>query len=110
VSSPEHADAVKQMFASMDANSDGTVTAAEMDAKHAMKADKATADKSAHGMSSADKIATLDTNGDGALSAAEHDAGAQSMFAKMDTDGNGSLTQQEMAAGHADMASARTTP
>ena len=110
VSSTEHAAGVKKMFTEMDANGDGNVTAAEMDAKHAMKGDKAKADKSAGRMSSADKIAKMDTNGDGALSASEHDAGAQSMFSEMDTDGNGSLSSQEMTAGHTAMKSEKTTP
>ena len=110
VSSTEHAAGVKKMFTEMDANGDGNVTATEMDAKHAMKGDKAKADTSAGRMSSADKIAKMDTNGDGALSASEHDAGAQSMFSEMDTDGNGSLSSQEMTAGHTAMKSEKTTP
>ena len=109
VSSTEHAGAVKQMFSEMDANGDGNVTAAEMDARHAMKSDKAKADKPARDMSSTDKIARMDTNSDGMLSSAEYETGAQSMFSEMDTDGNGSLSRQEMTAG-AQMKSARTTP
>ena len=110
VSSTEHAQAVRQMFADMDANHDGNVTVAEMDARHAMKGDKGQAGRLAGGMSSADKIGKMDTNDDGMLSAAEHEAGAQSKFSEMDTDGNGSLSAQEMAAGHASMKAGKTTP
>lgn len=109
VSSAEHAAGAKQMFTAMDANSDGSVTAAEMDAhKAARMKDKAGKDGDHAKMSSADKIREIDTNGDGAISAAEHEAGSQKMFGKMDADGNGSISQAEMKAGHDAMRAGKT--
>ncbi|MDR0184679.1 EF-hand domain-containing protein [Lysobacter arvi] len=108
VSSAEHAAGAKTMFTRMDANSDGKVTAAEMDAHHAAKmAGKGDKMK----MSSADKIKKIDTDGDGAITAAEHDAGSAQMFTKMDTNGDGNLTAAEMKAGHdKEMRSAKSGP
>jgi Ca2+-binding EF-hand superfamily protein len=124
VSAAEHADGVKTMFTKMDANKDGQVTAAEMDAMHDSMKDKGhaaartdggpneqkMADKKAYDdtgtgksmpkmMSSEQKIAKMDTNNDGKLSAAEHSAGAKQMFSQMDADGDGALTAQEMQKG-----------
>ncbi|MET3930979.1 Ca2+-binding EF-hand superfamily protein [Lysobacter sp. OAE881] len=109
VSSAEHAAGAKTMFTQMDANSDGKVTAAEMDAHHAAKMGGKSGDRMK--MSSADKIKKLDTDGDGAISAAEHDAGSAQMFTKMDTNGDGNLTAAEMKAGHdKEMRSAKSSP
>ena len=106
ISSAEHAAGAKTMFTQMDTNSDGKVTAAEMDAHHAsrMKGEKMK-------MSAADKIKKIDTDGDGAISAAEHDAGSAKMFTKMDANGDGNLTAAEMKAGHEkEMRSAKSGP
>ena len=101
VSEDEHAAGAKSMFARMDANGDGTVTASEMDsAQHAMKS---AGDDSEGAMSAAEKIRAIDTNGDGALSADEHEAGSRSMFQKMDSNHDGALTVEEIASGHAAM-------
>jgi len=102
ISSAEHAAGAKKMSTEMDANHDGYVTAAEMDAHWAAKgkADKAGKMK----MSSADKIKEIDTDGDGRISAAEHEAGSQKMFAKMDANADGKVTDAEMQAGHDKMA------
>jgi Ca2+-binding EF-hand superfamily protein len=109
VSSAEHAAGAKKMFGEMDANADGNVTAAEMDAYKATKMkDKAGKEGDRPKMSSADKIREIDTDGDGKISAAEHEAGSQKMFGKMDTDGDGSISQAEMKAGHDAMKSAKT--
>ncbi|HJW45913.1 MAG TPA: hypothetical protein VJ484_05435 [Lysobacter sp.] len=100
ISANEHASGVRAMFDRMDANRDGNVTTAEMDASHKMKG----GDKGMqHDMSSADKIAKMDTNGDGMMSSSEHDAGAQTKFIEMDSDKNGSVSMAEMDAGHATM-------
>ena len=85
------------MFAGMDANGDGNVTAAEMDAYQASRPHKSGKHAT---MTSAEKIRAIDTNGDGRISAAEHEAGSQKMFARMDTNGDGHLTAAEMKAGH----------
>ncbi len=100
ISSNEHAAQAKSRFETMDANRDGIVTAAEMEAAHS----KITGKKEAKTeMTAAEKIKTIDTNADGMLSAAEHASGAKSMFQKMDTDGDGYLTQAEYEAGHKKM-------
>lgn len=95
ISRTEHAAGAQRMFAEMDANSDGIVTAAEMDAKK----DARPGDK----MSASEKIQMIDQNADGRLTAAEHTAGSETMFGKMDTDGDGSLSKEELKAGHKGM-------
>lgn len=95
VSASEHAAGSQKMFESMDANSDGNVTATEMDAAHQARMKEG---KSTMPMSSADKIKSKDTNGDGQLSAAENAAGAQRNFAKMDANHDGNLSQTEIRA------------
>jgi hypothetical protein len=97
VSAGEHSAGAKQKFDAMDANHDGNVTAAEMDARHQarMKEGKATMPMA---MSSAEKIKTMDSNGDGMLSAAEHSAGAQRRFSEMDANHDGNLSQTERKA------------
>jgi Ca2+-binding EF-hand superfamily protein len=94
VSPDEYAVGARIMFDKLDANKDGQVTAAEMEAGRPGKA---------KGMSTADKIKMVDTNGDGAVSADEHAAGAKAMFDKMDSDQDGYLTKSEMEAGHKKM-------
>ena len=94
VSPQEHAAGAKLMFDKIDADHDGEVTAAEMDAAH-----KA-AGSDGGGMSSADKIKTIDSNGDGKLSAAEHAAGSESMFTKTDANHDGSIDAAEVKAAH----------
>src|SRR5205823_6654994 len=91
----EHAAGAKKMFAQMDANHDGVVTAAEMDAAAKKRGMKPQRDE----MSSAEKIAMIDTNGDGKLTAAEHAAGSEQMFARMDKNGDGFLSREECAEG-----------
>ena len=99
LSPAEHAAGAKRMFDVMDANKDGKVTSAEMDA-----AQQKISGKKRHGekkMSSREKIKVVDTDGDGTLTAAEHEAGSRKMFDKMDGDKDGFLTREELAAGHA---------
>ena len=96
----EHAASARNMFVTMDTNSDGKVTAAEMDAA----SEKITGMKAGPSdMSSAEKIKVIDTDGDGILSAEEHAAGSRTMFEKMDTDKDGFVSKPELAAGHAKM-------
>ena len=91
ISRAEHAAAAQQMFAQCDANHDGVVTAAEMDAAMALKGDKPTK----HDKTSAEKIQVIDQNGDGQLTIAEHKAGAEKMFTTMDKNGDGFLSKDE---------------
>jgi Ca2+-binding EF-hand superfamily protein len=99
VTAQEHALAVRSMFAAMDADHDGRVTAAEMSA-----AQDKVGNKQADAMSSEDKIKAVDRNRDGVLTIGEHVSGAQKMFAKMDRNKNGVLDRAEHAAGHAVLA------
>jgi Ca2+-binding EF-hand superfamily protein len=91
VSRAEHAAFAKQMFLKCDANHDGIVTAAEMDASAVAQGEKT----SKHDKTSAEKIQMIDQNGDGQLTAAEHEAGTETLFAKMDKDGDGFLSKDE---------------
>jgi hypothetical protein len=100
VSPDEHAAGAAKMFGTMDADQDGTVTAAEMTAAHQrVTGKKATAGS----LSAAEKIKVIDDDGDGVLTAAEHAAGSRTMFERMDVDRDGFVTAAEMAAGHAKM-------
>ena len=91
ISQAEHAAAAKKMFTECDTNSDGIVTAAEMDTAMAARSEA----MGKHDKSSAAKIKEIDQDGDGQLTVAEHEAGTEKMFAKMDKDGDGSLSKAE---------------
>jgi hypothetical protein len=96
----EHAAGAAKMFEAMDADRNGTVTAAEMTSAH----QRVTGQKAMAGsMSSAEKIKVIDGDGDGALTAAEHAAGSRMMFERMDVDRDGFVTAAELAEGHAKM-------
>jgi Ca2+-binding EF-hand superfamily protein len=111
VSQEEHTAGAKTMFDTMDADKNGTVTVAEMNAAHDQmkkqhemgKGNKMHAAGDKAEMRAAEKIKVVDTNGDGALTTEEHAAGAKMMFGKMDTDKDGFLSKDEMAKGHAKM-------
>ena len=96
----EHTNGVQAMFAKMDADKDGKVTAQEMDAAH----EQVTGSRARKSeMSGAEKIAVIDSNGDGALTEEEHIEGARRMFQRMDTDQDGLITRREIMAGHKKM-------
>jgi Ca2+-binding EF-hand superfamily protein len=103
LSPAEHAAGARAMFVAMDANHDGRVNAAEMDAAQLRSGGRMEKGDAAVQMSSAEKIKVIDGNGDGVLTAEEHAAGARGMFETMDTDHDGSLSPSELAAGHAKM-------
>jgi Ca2+-binding EF-hand superfamily protein len=85
----------------MDANHDGKVTAAEMDASLAhVKGRRPSRSMKALNATAADKIKLSDRDHDGVLTLEEHLIAAMGIFEKMDTDKNGFLTSAELAAGH----------
>jgi Ca2+-binding protein (EF-Hand superfamily) len=95
ISRMEHMAGAQQMFAEMDANRDGFVTAAEMESKGMKHGEHERGE-----MSASEKIREIDQNSDGRLTSVEHVNGAEKMFAKMDKDGDGYLSKEEMKAGH----------
>lgn len=98
----EHATGAHTMFGRMDANNDGIVTAAEMDASHAEKKSsklKFWEKKDKDMKSSAEKISVIDGDHDGKLTRAEHEAGSEAMFSKLDTNNDGVLSKDECEVG-----------
>jgi Ca2+-binding EF-hand superfamily protein len=91
VSRGEHADVARQMFDAMDADHDGKVTVAEMDA---IRRDLYGPDRTA----AARELAQVDDNHDGVLSAEEHAAATGVTFDQIDTDHDGFLTRAELQA------------
>ena len=93
----EHATGARRMFEAMDADRNGRVTAAEMDAAH----ERITGGKpQPNALPAAQKIRVVDADGDGVLSADEHAAGSRRMFDAMDADHDGLLSFPELAEGH----------
>jgi Ca2+-binding EF-hand superfamily protein len=112
VSVKEHAAGAKAMFERMDANHDGNVTAAEMDAAHAMMMKRVGGMHGAHpmpgkgmgpGMPAGGMMGMMDSNRDGAITAQEHAAHAKAMFERMDADRDGKVTAGELTVGHETM-------
>ncbi len=96
VTAAEHAAGARAMFQAMDADRDGRVTSDEMTA-----AQGKVGSGKRYRMGSAEKIRVIDGNHDGVLSAEEHQAGSEVMFAMMDRNKDGRLTRAEYSAGHA---------
>lgn len=104
VSSAEYAKAAQTMFRMTDADRDGSVTVAEMDA-----AERAVGGSAASGTampqaalpSSEKTIAVSDGDGDGQLTLAEYVGGSNGLFAKMDANADARLDRAEWDAGHA---------
>lgn len=80
------ADRGAKMFAEIDANKDGRLTAEEFKGHMAKHADK----------SIEQAVEKLDANKDGFVDAAEFDAAGKARFAKADRDGDGVLSEDEM--------------
>lgn len=92
INAADHAASAQKRFEAMDADGDGRITAAEINASHGAER-IAWARKP---MSAADKIRTFDHNRDGALSAKEYADGSQAIFRQLDTDNDGNLMAAEM--------------
>jgi len=98
------------MFQEMDANRDGKVTQAEIDAFEAARA--AEIDTNHDGKITADELqafhekekakreaamlARMDTNGDGTVSVQEYEAAQTWRLARMDRNGDGTIDEQDM--------------
>ena len=98
------------MFQEMDANRDGKVTQAEIDAFEAARA--AEIDTNHDGKITADELqafhekekakreaamlARMDTNGDGTVSVQEYEAAQTWRLARMDSNGDGTIDEQDM--------------
>ena len=98
------------MFQEMDANHDGKVTQAEIDAFEAART--AEIDANHDGVITADEIqafrekerakrqaamlARMDTNGDGKVSVQEYEAAQTWRLARMDRNGDGTIDEQDM--------------
>lgn len=91
VSRAEHADGARQMFDAMDADHDGKVTAAEMDA---IRRDLYGPDRT----DTAGEMAAVDINHDGVLSAQEHAEATGVTFDLIDADHDSFLTGAELQA------------
>jgi Ca2+-binding EF-hand superfamily protein len=101
------------MFQEMDANKDGKVTQAEIEAFEAARA--AEIDANHDGKITADEIrafrekerakreaaelARMDTNGDGSVSVQEYEAAQTWRLARMDRNGDGTIDEQDMRGG-----------
>jgi EF hand len=92
ISAEKHAGTAAKRFEMMDADHDGRISAAEINASHGAESIV----WANHPESTQDKIRSLDTNRDGTLTIAEYSAGSQKMFRVLDADGNGVLTPNEM--------------
>jgi Ca2+-binding EF-hand superfamily protein len=100
LSREEQRENAREMFEAMDANKDGSVTAAELETAHQQISGRQGQKDQKDRMSVAEMIAVIDTNDDGKISAEEHEAGAKRMFEMLDMDKDGAVTSAEMTASH----------
>lgn len=90
------------MFTAHDANGDGKMDAEELSARQLARFSETLADRTAR------MIDNRDADGDGSLSLAELDAGpGQRGFARMDTDNDGAISKAELEAAGDDMRKGR---
>ena len=92
ITAAKHAAAASKRFEMMDANEDGKISAAEIEASHGAESIV----WANHPASAAQKIRSLDSNRDGVVTLSEYTTGSQRMFEELDVDGNGVLTPSEM--------------
>lgn len=96
ISTTEHEAGASHMFSELDKNSDGRITAEEMNAKMNDKK------KAGHASewTAAEKMAKADANADKVITTEEHKMASANMFKSMDTNKDGFLTAEEMKMGH----------
>lgn len=87
ISAGEHRRGARDMFLRMDANSDGEVTVAEMDAVRRGLDDAEGASR--------ERLSEVDANGDGVLDEAEHLAATRVVFDGSDANADGYLVRDE---------------
>jgi hypothetical protein len=101
------------MIQEMDANKDGKVTQAEIDAFEAARAAEIDADhdgkitpdevkafrEKERAKREAERFARMDTNGDGSVSVQEYEAAQTWRLARMDRNGDGTIDAQDMRDG-----------
>lgn len=92
ITAAKHAATAAKRFELMDANQDGKISGAEINASHGAESIV----WANHPASAAEKIRSFDSNRDGVLTVSEYTAGSQRMFEELDVDGNGVLTPEEM--------------
>ena len=92
ISASDHAAGAQSRFDAMDANHDGKITSAEINA--AQGAERIAWAKNA--MSAENKVKTFDRNKDGALSHREYADGSQAIFNELDVNSDGLLKADEM--------------
>ncbi|MES2152293.1 MAG: EF-hand domain-containing protein [Pseudomonadota bacterium] len=98
VSSEEYAQHARQMFATLDADKDGKLTAAEMDAAYQRVTGKPVGSAA---LPAAEKIKAVDSDADGSLNVEEYVASSHAMFAKIDSNHDSFLSKEELLAAHA---------
>jgi hypothetical protein len=92
ISAEKHAATASKRFEMMDADKNGKITAAEINASHGAESIV----WANHPQTPPEKIRNLDTNRDGVLTVSEYSAGSQKMFHILDVDSNGVLTPSEI--------------
>jgi Ca2+-binding EF-hand superfamily protein len=109
-----HGDWSRMMLTEMDADKDGTVTRAEIDAHEAARAAEIDADKNgtitaeeliAHHekmrqQRMAERLKAMDQNGDGTVSLDEYEAAQTWRMARLDRNGDGKIEPDEMQFRH----------
>ncbi len=104
ISRTEHLLGAQASFNRVDANSDGVITLAEMDATHDLqKTSRLKFWDKQDQRSASEKMRPVDLNNDGQLTRAENETTAETMFARMDTDNDGYLSKEECEKGHKQM-------
>ncbi len=93
-----------ERFAKLDADGSGGLSQEELKAGHEMRRSKHDRKGGKHGMRKAHRMLKMaDTDGDKSVSRAEYDAAVAARFAKVDTDGDGSISKAERDAAKAKM-------